>query len=915
MKHRMLTAMAMVWLTCATAVFSDAQPPTEDAPPPATPVTEKPDTSPTKAVLSRRVVRMFDFEERDQGNYEDMPRHWYRIHQEGFPRYTLENTAFDNTVSRSGQHSLKFDLNGGSAGAVLETGALAAVPGANYIISAQVRTAGLRHARAMVVGYFTDDYGRVIDQSIARTPLILSNKTWKSVRIELSGKHKRAAWIVLQLLVLQPGQFPGATPPKVDEVSLAVTRQDITGQAWFDDVAVYQLPRIQLATQTSTNVIRQPDVPRLSVEVRDLTGQQLSAQVKVYDHAGQRVAQMERQLGGGQSPSWVWQPKLPGLGWYWADLEVHARSGRVGRRLVGFVHLPEKQRYGHREADRFAIVAEDLPTAQRRADLLPDLLDRIGSKAVTLSVWHRNTVVSHQPSPTTPDPLVRKLVDEHYQLTLCLHETPQELALIARTDVDDPLALLAEDTKSWKAPLEKLLIRYSSDVSRWQIGKTGSSKAFWRDDLATLQPKVMKLFRRYIADPAVILPWSAQRALPDELANTKAMTMHLPTSVLPEQIPEYVKTWPAGIKEMTIALATLSPERYNHDIRAEDLALRLIHSWKAQPDRIAITRPWSSVQADNADILPDPLLSVWTNVTAQLAERRFVRSMDVGKGIECYVLEGNEAQSSSLVVWNRAAPQSTAAQLELFLGENPKAMDIWGNATVIQEVDGRHHVPLTTTPLFIHNINVKLARMRAAFRLVPNFAESRYKVHKHELVLTNPWSKTLSGRLRIDGLENWRISPRLVNFTVPGDGTVRVPLDITFPMSELAGDKRLVAQMEFDADQFYKIKLSAPLEIGLRDIVVQASAVVEAEKSPRGDVVVSIMVSNNSEKPVSLFAFATAAKQPRQERALASLQPGDHLMKKFRFTDCATELRGTNVRVGLREMEGPAMLNKMVYVP
>jgi hypothetical protein len=45
------------------------------------------------ATLAKRVVSMFDFEERQRGNFEDMPRHWYRIHQEGFPRYTLENTA------------------------------------------------------------------------------------------------------------------------------------------------------------------------------------------------------------------------------------------------------------------------------------------------------------------------------------------------------------------------------------------------------------------------------------------------------------------------------------------------------------------------------------------------------------------------------------------------------------------------------------------------------------------------------------------------------------------------------------------------------------------------------------------------------------------------------------------------------
>ncbi len=873
----------------------------------------QPATAPGPAVLSKRVVRLFDFEERPLGNYEDMPRDWYRIHQPGFPRYTLQNTAFDTAERASGEHSLKFALNGGSAGAVLETGAIAAIPGANYIVSAKVRTADLRHSRAMMVAYFIDDFGRVIEPSIARSPRTINNDAWTTLKIDLRGEHPRAAWIGLQLLLLQPEHFPGAPPRDPDAVSPEVTRQDIGGSAWFDDVTIYQLPRIRLATQTQTHIIRRPDRPHLDVEVRDLTGQKLSAQVHVYDHMGRLVDRMQRNLGGGQSPRWRWSPRLPQLGWYWADLQVHAPAGRVGRRLVAMAWLPESTTAGRAEAGRFVIVAEDLPDAQR--DLLPETLGAIGSKGAVLSVWDDDTVLRDQPGPTVPDPLVRRLIDSGYQLTLSLSAVPQELALMARVDRDKPLSLFTGKAELWRQPVEKLLVRYGRDALRWQIGRTGTNEAFWRDDLGVLYPKVASLFARYIAQPAVVLPWSAHDELPDDLATVSGLTMHLPASIRPDRIPDYVATWPESAGELTLAMQTLSPAHYDHEVRAEDLALRMIHAWRAQPDRLAIERPWSSAQPAGRDVLPDPLLAVWSNVAGQLAERRFVGPMHLGEGIECHILEGRNPSNSALVVWNRSAPRSAEARVELFLGEQPEVMDIWGNVAPLRTEGGRHVIPLDTTPRFVRNINVKLARLRAAFRLEPDFAESRFKVHKHELVLANPWPRTLTGRLRITEPKHWRINPRLINFSIPGRDEIRVPLDITFPMSELAGEKHLAAMMEFDADQPHRIELGAPLRIGLQNILMQPSASIEPVPGERGDVVISMMVQNIGDKAESLYAYATAPDQPRQERVISNLQPGERLVKRFRFADCAAPLRGRSLRVGLREMEGPAMLNKLVDVP
>jgi hypothetical protein len=865
------------------------------------------------ATLAKRVVSMFDFEERQRGNFEDMPRHWYRIHQEGFPRYTLENTAFDNTVAHSGTHSLKLELNGGSAGAVLETGAIAAMPGANYIISAHVRTTDLRHARAMVVAYFCDDFGRIIEPSIVRSPLTASHNRWMPVKLELTGNQPRAAWIVLQVLLLQPDHFPGAALRQPGQINPAVTRQDITGSAWFDDVAIYQLPRISLATQTATNIIRHPDQPQFAVEVRDLTGQKLTADVSVYDHAGRRVDRMQRKLGSGQSPSWTWRPKLPKYGWYWADLQVHAARNRVGRRLVAMAYMPALSSVGRAEATRFAILAEDLPAPQRK--LLIDTLNRIGTGAVTLNVWDSSTRLHQTLDTTAPDPLIRQLLDGGYQVTLCLADVPQELALVARADVNRPLGLFTRDPALWRDPLERLLIRYGRDAMRWQIGRTGSGEAFRRQDLSTLYPRISQLFQRYIAQPSVLLPWQANEQVSHDLHGAAGLTMDVPVGIEPDTLADYRATWPASIGELTLALQTLKPPHYSHATRAEDLALRMIRAWQTQPDRLAIRRPWSSARADASDILPDPLLCVWSNVAGQLSERRVVGRINAGGGIECLILEGAGPASSSIVAWKRANPTLSVDKFELYLGRNPELMDIWGNTKPAELADGRHVVPVTTTPVFVRNINVNLAKLRASFRLEPDFAESRYKVHEHDLVVANPWPRVLAGRLRITGPEHWRINPSVINFSIPGGEEVRVPLEIVFPISELSGEKQVTAVMEFDADQNYRVELATPMRVGLRHILMQPTASVEEIPGTDGDVLVTLMITNIGTEPQSLYAYAVAPDQPRQERVVSSLPGGQYTIKKFRFANCGKPLAGKQLRVGLREMDGPAMLNKMVQLP
>ena len=107
----------------------------------------------------KRLVYLFDFEEREKGNYEAMPRYWYvtgrgaatsdahlliqplyqkLIKKTEFSSFT--DVRFDDRHHVSGTHIFYLGVNGGNAGAYLEVGTLPAVPGSDYLVFAKVRT-------------------------------------------------------------------------------------------------------------------------------------------------------------------------------------------------------------------------------------------------------------------------------------------------------------------------------------------------------------------------------------------------------------------------------------------------------------------------------------------------------------------------------------------------------------------------------------------------------------------------------------------------------------------------------------------------------------------------------------------------------------------------------------------------------
>jgi hypothetical protein len=882
-------------------------------------------------VRPRRLVHLFDFEE--PGNYESLPQNWFIIgrpaetsssrffreplHHElmerpGYPSFT--RVRFDTERTFSGGRSLYMGLNGGSAGAFLEVGAIPAVPHSDYLITAAVRTESLARSSAYLSAYFVDHQGNRIDASITETRPIKTLGEWTQVALKLRGDADGAVWIGLEADIRQPKRLKN-DPLGAQRVLL----KDVRGGAWFDDIGVWQLPRIEVASQSKVNIIRAPATPKLPVTVRDLTGQSLTVELTAYDHELRPAAFSRFELGPGAPRHWTWEPDLPGYGWYLVDMQVRdqtqgdAGSARVpvARTFGAFLWLPPTQTLHAMDASRFEIIAQGLPPEEFK--LLPELLEGTGIRSTVLSVWDPETHLGNiEERNDQIDQMMQWLYLSGRSAALSLDPIPKALAMAMNSPAADPVTVLGSERSQWIAYLTPTLLSHGQRVSRWFLGSPDEAYAFYDPDLPAVTENVLRQFTALAPTPELVMPWRIDQSRRYDVSDELHYLLTVPPGVPADQIPAYLEQWRDIRDKLTLCLREPPADQMSHARRVTDLAIRMLTAWEQQPGVIAVSGLWTTAAQRQTAIVPDPLLGVFSNFSNQLAGRRVVGRLNLGGGLSVRILDG--PSGPALAAWAQQ-PGAEASTLNLFMGPNPVAIDVWGNRTAIPLSDGKHRYDVPETPIFITGIDPKLALFRAGFMMDKPFIESTQTQHERVLTLTNPWPMTISGYMKITGPGNWSSKPTRHFFSIAAGRSVTLPVELSFPVSEVAGPKQLTARFEFTAEESMLIDLALPLEVGLEDVTFNATvALVPGEEAGTEDATAAAVVTNTGTEKLTLYIFANLRGHPIQERIISELDPGQTAIRHFKFPGAGQALRDSAMRIGLREVDGPRMLNQRLSV-
>ncbi|MDY7107473.1 MAG: hypothetical protein SYC29_02445 [Planctomycetota bacterium] len=881
------------------------------APPDAPPAPQEGEAEGIPLESLNRVVRHFDFEEAQTARLQ-FPLYFKRTVAEdrGFPRFG--EMSLTDEVSSGGDWSFRYDLAGGSLSAGVPTGIVPVLPLADYAISAKVRTRGLRHAGARLLAWLTDARGSAIPGSLMASPVVRTDGAWETLAVSIRGDDPEAADLLFELQVLQPDQLSGEEEP-----STRPRLQDTSGQAWFDDVIIRHVPRIELSTTSACNLITLPEPAALEVLVRDVTNEALTARLLISDLAGRVAHEDSFPAPRGRRSAVRELPQLP-CGWYRAELVVNSETRLVGRERLSFTILPAENDLAGWRMSSLGVVLPPAPPA--RLALAPELVRRLHVGSTVVGVWDES--VETEPEPLAASQLsalrdaVEQLLDWDMDVTFALNGVPRRLAAAAGVDSSQILELLGRNPRLWRPALDELLINFGLRVRRWQLGHAGGEGSFARPDLRALIDEAGAGLAPFVPGPVVVVPSTADRRIPPD-SGLAAMQVTVPCAVAPDALEEYAAPWLAETGDVHLILEPAPDELYDPRQQTIDLLLRTLHAWRAGVPRMSIPAPWRWRAEKAAQPEPEPAFAAWRGLADALRGRRFVGEMPLAEGIHCWLMAGDERGDHALVAWadRRAGDPPIVASLVL-ADHAVRLTDSFGNRRIIPLSLGAHEIPLTDMPVFVEGINLQLAQFRAGFEITPSFVPAMHRLHEHELVLHNPWDMAVSGSIRLRRSSDWRLTPRRLDFIVRSGETVRLPINIIFDRSIIAGEKSVEADVRLAADRDYRLHLRTGIEVGWKNIEMTAIwHIADNARTGQRDLIITQYVTNRGERPVNLDAFLRAPGVGQNRRVIAALEPDTTAVKTFNIPDGAARLAGRLVRLSVADRDGVAQLNRLLEIP
>jgi hypothetical protein len=864
-----------------------------------------------------RTLRTIDFEERRLGNDEDLPMNFVKVEGAGFPHYLSGKLAIDR--ARSPGHSFRFDLNGGSLLYRYDPKQIKVTPGACYRVETYVQTTPMEHARARVSAYYVDELARPMPTSLRHSDLFAASsqwdKDWHKLALDLPAAPPEAAYLVLELALLQPQIH--ATSTLGDRTLFP---QDIHGTAWFDDISISHIPRVRLSSGHPGNIFRRSEPIAFSMDINDAFIEDLSTQLFVRDAFGKTVYQRSGTQLTADDVHATHQrlsiplPDLP-PGWYEIATTLVSQGQPLDVQTLRVVRLPDDAPPTVPD-DRFGLIATDLPFEKWPA--LGTLLPHLGVGRVKLGVWSR-TADAERADPEAFDATLAKLRDLDIHPTACLLELPPSLSKklggpVVGSDGPTPggswlRILKAAKDSDWQAPLEDLLARHASHLDRWQLGADGSDAFVTLSGMRTVYAKVRAEFTTLIQHPDLAMPWPAWYEL-DPASMPATVALSVPATVLPPQLPLYTQDLrPAGEhRHLSLSLQLLDREHYGRDVQVRDLAQRVIFALASGADRIDLPAPFDHAEQ------PDDLFPIVHTLFTTLGKARYVGRVPVADNVEAFLFD--KSGSGILALWDNGRSAAGVHSLPINLGDDPHMTDIYGNdIPLLRTADdpntGNVQLVVGPMPAFLTNIDGFLAQFRASVSLDNPLIESTFAAHTRRLRFKNTYPVTITGSLKIKPPEGWTITPSVQTINLAAGESFDREITIEFPVSSTAGARALGFDFVIQADKPNSVHFHMPLtvKLGLSDVGMQTIAM------RNGDVVlIQQIIQNYSDHPVDYNAFAMLPGQQRQERLVTTLRPGEATVKRFRFVNVPAT-KGLKARVGIKEIDGSRLLNDEVEIP
>ncbi len=891
-------------------------------------------------VSTYRQVRIFDFNEKRLGNFDDTPMFWERFEGDGLPWFS--RGRFDDTVGYNAPPSFQFEVRGGSVGYEYTHSDLAISPESDFLIEAHVCTENLEHARAFVLCYLLDNASAPIPGSEQVSETVTGTSDWQRVAIELRGQEPRACALRIQLWVLQDYVWQ-EPPPNVDPI----VRQDVDGRAWFDDISVQRMPRVRLELSNPSGLVTPDSDDHLLLGAHNATLADLRLVLTISDADQTELFREETILQPADTHSNEHPiPNLPS-GVYTARAVLSSDEELLLDRSIRFAILPEIDA----SLGRFDDVGVDIGRWMSRDHTgIAELLRELQCSAVKIGIEAQ--IPSNEASANaylqSVHGLARELVVQTIETTAVL--LPPEAGLADTTFdvvVNDPywdqimgpsIALLAELLFSWQLGDEVI---ESRQPDAW--------------DAAAVE-RVQDTLERFVAIPAVVVPRSILDTEPTEIlpalmqgneekseaatASTHvadqetaeserpphAYSYLIPASIPPRALPWQLAFWldDVAVNDDTAAandgegvadtpaarwltIETSSDPVLSRAARIADMAQRFILAKAIAPERVYLPAPFElRTSGGTAAWHPTDHLIPMRTLFRYLSGRQALAALALDPDVVAILFSSPE--SSALAAWTWR-PAGDDVNVRLYVGEAARVVHLSGDSYPLQHEGLATNVSLSSTPIIIENVDAALLLMQHSYRVEPCVIQLHDPEPRPVLRLRNHYPVPVTGTIELSPPGNWLIAPEKMEIQLAPGELLERTLYFTIPPRQIASEQVLDVKVQLHEPKRVTLHFDATLQIELRDIAVKSHAWWDGD-----DLVVEHTLENRSMSSVSFTAFCQLPGRAQQEGAFLDVPPGAAESQWYVF-DNAADARGGRLWTGIQEIDGLRMLDQLVAIP
>lgn len=895
-----------------------------------------------RPLSAERVTRRFGFEEFDT-NPTSLPLNWIRAQHDPparvRPEFPIWNQAhLDDTVSSSGQGSVRLPTRGGSASLLLDPGVVPVFPDADYVVTAHVRTLGATHARARLAVRLLGPDGRAIAGSEVSSRPVDTRGLWRPLMVHVPGDSSEAVSLQIELLYEQPG--PSGVLPYED---LEIVPQDFTGAAWFDDIAVVQVPRVELWNERPGNLVPYDERPEVRLFVRDLVGRALDIEFVASDIHGRPVDREHIVFEGGRLEH-SWTPSLDRFGWYRVSVEVTQDGMRVGRAFTDLLWRAPGQVEGWSPLlSDASLSVGGVPTPGLGE--LGDLLLASGLGRVLTELWFEGAPADEERTEAL-SALANSLSPVNRELGVILPGLPAEVSeMRGVVGLLDAVSDASSDGAAW---LGEHLIDLGHRVRWWRLGAI--DEAFDGGSSPDFAAAVRRV-RGVVPGAMLEVPWSPLNRLEAGLI--------LPGLVVAQRLEPWVAMGEVGrvvddfgtlaagsghsgwdLPRQVSVFRADDADRLGLDRAIDEMLLRVLHARAAidggdgagRGRSYRLDGGWRWQGGRRAQLMPEPSAGAWLTLMEMLQGRVVERLGSVVPGVEGMLLvPGRNAprgMASVVVLWAGETPERAVEARVLFSDGPVRVVDRFGNARVVESepigstTAGAHGVGLGGVT-YVVGADPELMRFVSRVRVEPALITTGLDSRPLELVIENPWESAISGKFFVvepGGLSggdpgardrSWDISPRIGPFAIEPGSTIGIPITFEASAGVESGERSLMVDLEISTPTTSgRIRVERRVEVGLEHITME----LFASHGPRGDVVVFAEVTNTGPETEVVHLYASAPGYARQRSAPTTLTPGQQVVKVFPFEGARGTLGGGEINVGLFIRETGGRLRRSVKV-